>query len=165
MADWVGGWVGGWVAVQQPHPPPTWGLDNSGSLSLPKIWVGGSLIRQPPAKEAIAPGKTCTPAAFRPTGTFPPDICQTSVTGFGPELTLDSGNPMAAGCEGNSAPEAAGPIRSSAGGRLMQPLPLPEAAGCDPFLRPRPPDAICSSAGGRRMRSLPLSEAAGCTPP
>ena len=25
-----------------------------------------------------------------------------------PELTLDSGNPMVAGCDGNSAPEAAG---------------------------------------------------------
>ena len=39
----------------------------------------------------------------------------------GPELRLDSGNPMAAGYEGNS---------------------VPEAAGCDPSLCQRLPDAV-----------------------
>ena len=41
--------------------------------------------------------------------------------GITPELRLDSGNPMAAGCEGNS---------------------VPEAAGCDPSLCPRLPGAV-----------------------
>ena len=41
------------------------------------------------------------------------------------ECRLDSGNPMAAGCEGNSVLEAAGcDLREAAG------CDLPEAAGC-----------------------------------
>ena len=59
----------------------------------------------------------------------------------GPYLTLVSGTPVAAGCEGTL---------------------LPEVAGCGPFPCRRSPDVAHSRAGGRRMWPIPVLEAAGC---
>ena len=59
----------------------------------------------------------------------------------GSYLALVSGMPMAAGCEGNF---------------------LPEAAGCGVFLCGRVPDVVCSCAGGCRMWCVPVREGAEC---